>query len=147
MVCHTQQPDPSFKVKVTLGDLRSTLSIWGYISCLVQNFLIHKGFKNSTNIHNDKTICHAQKPVANLQGQDHSWRSKINKVYYRVYILCPVNTFFIYKGISKLFWTNVYNHKTMCHAQTPVTYLKDQGLRCTSKINIVCFRVYFVSSA
>jgi hypothetical protein len=28
----------------------------------------------------------------------------------------------------------------MCHAQTSITYLKDQGLRWTSKINIVCYK-------
>jgi hypothetical protein len=32
----------------------------------------------------------------------------------------------------------------MCHAQQLVTYLQAQGHTWRSKINIVCYRVYFV---
>jgi hypothetical protein len=34
---------PTSRVKVTLAHSRSTLSIWGYMSCQVHNFLIFEG--------------------------------------------------------------------------------------------------------
>jgi hypothetical protein len=87
-VMHNNQT-PTSRVKVALAHLRSTLSIWGYMSCPVHNFLIFKGILSTlaTIVHNNETMCHAQQPVTYLQGQGHPWRSKINIVCYRVYFV------------------------------------------------------------
>jgi hypothetical protein len=57
------------------------------------------------------------------------------------YMLCPVHTFRIFKGILKILATIVYNDETICHAQKPVTYIQVQGQTWRSNINIL---VYFV---
>jgi hypothetical protein len=58
------------------------------------------------------------------------------------YMLCPVHTFLIFKGILKILATIVYNDETIWHAQKPVTYLQVQGQTWRSNINIL---VYVVS--
>jgi hypothetical protein len=136
------------KVKVTIYDLRSTLSISGYMSCPVHYLLIDKGNLkiHGTNVHTNENMCHAQQLVAYIQVQDNTWWAKIYIVCYGAYFVSDYN-FFIDIGILKLLSTNVFNNTTMCPAQHVDLYIQCQCQTCKSKLHIVCCSVYFVSSS
>jgi hypothetical protein len=57
--------------------------------------------------------------------------------------LCPVHNFFKDQGILEIFLANVYNNKTMCRAQHPDLYIQGQGQMWRSKLNMVCYNIYF----
>jgi hypothetical protein len=69
-------------------------------------------------------------------------RSQCLKVIISIWrhVSCLVHNFLIYQRILKIFSTNVYNKKTMCHAQYPDPFLQDQVHTLRSKLygHILC---------
>jgi hypothetical protein len=94
---------------------RSKLSVWGYMFTI---------------------MCLAQQPVTYLQGQGHTWRSKINIVCYRVYFVSDLELLSLRD--FEITCTNSHNNKMISQVQCLHPYL--QGQRLT-----VFYSIYFVS--
>ena len=103
------------------------------LACTDHNYVIHSEILKSlgTFVSHLRTVCHANELRQYLQGQGHTWRSKVKNGHK---LACTDHNYVIHSEILKSLDTIVNHNGTVCHRKELRRYLQRQGHTWRSKV-------------